>query len=251
MEGLAQNRARILGLIDDACAAFGRDRDEVQLVCVTKKVEPEVAAALVRLGSTELGENRLPELERKRAWFDAHGLTARWHFIGHIQRNKARRTLALSDEIHSVDSARLLTALARAAEELDHHPPIFLQVQSEGDENKSGFRPDEVHAALDLASASGALPVRGLMTMAPLVADREDASAAALSAFSALATLADSLPGDAFVGSMPRLSMGMTGDFREALRAGAHVLRIGSALYKESGDGCDRPSDAGSEGDRV
>ena len=209
---------------------------------MTKKVEPEVAAALVELGSLDLGENRLSELERKRAWFDARGLRARWHFIGHIQRNKARRTLLLSDEIHSVDSARLLSSLLAAAAEEDVHPGIYLQVKLRDEATKSGFAPDDVASALEQARESGALPVLGLMTMAPLVADPDESLRAARAAFAELARLATDLAPAAFENGAPALSMGMTGDFEEAIREGAHVVRIGSALYKGPQGGCDRGS---------
>jgi len=236
LQALERNRAQVLSRIDDACRAAGRDPSEVRLLCVTKKVSPETAAALVALGSPDLGENRVDELERKVGWFQERGLEARWHFIGHLQRNKARRVFGLADEIHSVDSARLLRALLALAAETApeaHRPGIYLQVKVADEEAKGGLDPDEVEALVRETADAGTLPLLGLMAMAPLVADPARNLREARVAFERLAELARSLPADAFQDGVPRLSMGMSSDFVEAIAAGSQVVRIGSALYHE------------------
>jgi pyridoxal phosphate enzyme (YggS family) len=202
------------------------------MVAVTKKVEPELARALAELGCLDLGENRVSELERKATFFRERGAEARWHFIGHIQRNKARRVARLADVIHSVDSARLLADLARHARDEQRQPAIFLQVKLAADAAKSGVSPAELPTLIAQARSSG-LALLGLMTMAPLpTADAAATRAQARATFDELARLAATLPAEAFVDGRPRLSMGMSGDFEEAVSAGAHVLRIGSALFE-------------------
>jgi len=229
---LENNRSAVLDRVARAARACGRDPAEIRVVAVTKTVEPEVALALADLGSQDLGENRVPELERKVTAFRERGLAVRWHFIGHVQRNKARRVVRAADVIHSVDSERLLGALSRAAREEDRHPGIYLQVKLADESAKSGVPPEELPALVAAASASG-LPLLGLMGMAPLPTDDEEANRArARQSFEELARLARALPPEAFAGGGPLLSMGMSGDFDEALRAGAHVLRIGSAFFE-------------------
>jgi len=230
---LETNRCALRERIARAARSCGRDPASILLVAVTKKVEPEVAQALAALGSIDLGENRVSELERKVAFFRERGVDARWHFIGHVQRNKARRVVRLADVIHSVDSARLLTDLARCAREEQRQPAIFLQVKLAADTAKSGVSPAELPALVELARTSG-LALLGLMTMAPLPTgdDAMDGATQARTTFDELARLAGTLSPEAFEEGRPQLSMGMSGDFEEAVRAGAHVLRIGSALFQ-------------------
>jgi len=221
---LEKNRAAVQARIARAARSCGRDPAAITLVAVTKTVEPEVALALAGLGSRDLGENRVPELERKAAAFRERGVAARWHFLGHVQRNKARRVMRTADVIHSVDSARLLTELDRLAREEGRRPAIFLQVKLTDEADKSGAPARELPALVEQAGAS-ALVLRGLMTMAPL-------HGPARATFDELARLAGTLPAETFEHGRPLLSMGMSGDYEDAVRAGAHVLRIGSALFE-------------------
>ena len=126
---LESNHEAVRARVAAACAAGGRAASAVRLLAVTKTVEPEQALALAELGCLDLGENRVPELERKVAWFGTRLPRVRWHFIGHLQRNKARRVVQLADEIHAVDSARLLATLVRVAEDLGRRPGLYLQVK--------------------------------------------------------------------------------------------------------------------------
>jgi len=233
LQALERNRAQVLSRIEDACRAAGRDAGDVRLLCVTKQVAPKTAAGLVALGSPDLGENRVAELERKSTWFRERDLVARWHFIGHLQRNKARRVFELADEIHSVDSARLLETLLGLAAESERRPGIYLQVKVADEDAKGGILPDELPGLVHGAAAAGTLPLLGLMTMAPLIPDAEESRRAARAAFERLAALARSLPAEAFSSGAPQLSMGMSADFVEAIAAGSQVVRIGSALYHE------------------
>lgn len=233
LQDLAHNRALVLSDIETSCRSAGRSPEEVRLIAVTKAVSCELAEALFRQGCHDLGENRLPEFERKHAWFAERGLQPRWHFIGHIQRNKARRIASLAHEIHSVDSLRLLETLNQVCQGSAQRPGLYLQLKLNEEPNKGGLQPAELAAALEAADQPGALPLLGLMTMAPLVEPERAASEAART-FQALAQLASELPSERFQGGRPQLSMGMSGDFDQAIQAGAHALRIGSALFRES-----------------
>ena len=229
---LAQRRARVLERIADAARLAGRAPGEVELLAVTKSVSAERAAELFELGTQDLGENRLQDLEAKRLAFLAAGRIARWHFVGHLQRNKARRVVRVAHAIHSMDSLELYETLVRVATEEQRFPGIFLQVKLADEETKGGLAPADVPALVERAR-SGPLPLLGLMTMAPLVAETQAAVRGARQVFERAGALARTLAASAFVGGRVRLSMGMSQDFEEAVRAGAHLVRIGSLLFAE------------------
>lgn len=231
---LEHNRARVVERIAAAARAAGRDPGDVELVAVTKSVGPARAMELHDLGCQDLAENRASALEEKHAAFLAAGRIARWHFVGHLQRNKARRVLRVAHALHSVDSVALWETLARQAEEERRYPGIFLQVKLADEAEKGGLAPEELPALVERAR-SGPLPLLGLMTMAPLAPDPAAAQRTARAVFERASALARSLPSQAFVEARVRLSMGMTQDFEEAVRAGAHLVRVGSALF----EGCE------------
>jgi len=227
---LQENRSRLLARIADAARAAGRDPADVELVGVTKSVPAETAMALFDLGCADLGENRADALVEKHAAFLASGRIARWHFIGHLQRNKARRVLRVAYAIHSVDSLELYDTLARLAPEEQRFPGIFLQLKLSDEASKGGLAPADLPALLERA-VGGPLPLLGLMTMAPLLEEPERARAEARRVFEALSALATTLASSAFVGGRVRLSMGMSQDLEEAVRAGATLVRVGSDLF--------------------
>ncbi len=233
---LERNRNRVLADIERACSEAGRSPGDVQLVAVTKSVSAEVAAALFELGQADLGESRLEELERKRADFAARGLEPRWHFVGHVQRNKAGRIVRAVDEIHSVDSLALLETIDRHAREAGRRPAVYFQVMLSNEETKHGFDPANLVTAVDRAAELDHVELVGLMTMAPLCDDEHARLAAARDVFVELAALAAELPALAFSGGRPRLSMGMSGDFALAVAAGAHVVRVGTGLFQGIAD---------------
>jgi pyridoxal phosphate enzyme (YggS family) len=217
-ERLAAVRERIAG----ACRRAGRDPAGVTLVGVTKTVPADRAALAVDLGLTDLGENRPQELWKKAAAVPA----ARWHLIGHLQRNKLERTAPLVALIHSVDSARLLQALDAFGRQHGRPVPVLLQVNCSHEPTKGGFDPATLPAlADDLASRSG-LDVRGLMTMAAYSEDPEDARPT----FAELRRLRDDLRGRTGL-PLPELSMGMSGDFETGIEEGATLVRIGTTLF--------------------
>jgi hypothetical protein len=234
---LEKNLAAVRARLECAAAAAGRAPGSIELLAVTKSVAPDVALALARLGQRALGENRLAPFEQKRAAFERAGECATWHFVGHVQTNKLRRVARLADVLHSVDSLRLVDALARLGDELGadgRAPEIYLQVNVAREPQKHGLEPEATAGALARAVDAG-LTVRGLMTMAPLGGGRP----AARAAFDGLAALARELDANAFEGGSPRLSMGMSGDLEEAVAAGAHVVRVGTALFEGLGERAD------------
>jgi len=222
-----------------ACAAreVGRDPGTVTLLAVTKSVGPRTTEALVRLGQTELGENRLESLLPKRESLATAGLPVTWHFIGHVQRKKARKVLRNAEVIHSVDTPRLIETLERIAVEERRRPAIYLEVELTGEEHRHGFTADELPEAILLAGAAEHLALVGLMTMAPLPAPGEDAEQSARGTFETLARLArryrdDSRLSSCFEAGEIHLSMGMSGDYRAAIACGSDLVRIGSALFE-------------------
>ena len=226
LEGrLAAVRERIAA----ACAAAGRDPDQVELMAVTKTVPAADVAMLLDLGLTLFGENRAQEAGAKVAEVaalrpDAH---PRWHFIGGLQRNKARVVVAWAGRVESVDSVRLADALDRAAahardEGLRTGPlPVLLQYSVDGDPDRGGVPSDGLMALADHVAGCPALRLEGLMAVAPLKAEPE---AAFTDIADAAARLRSAHP-DASV-----LSAGMSGDLEVAIRHASGVVRVGTAL---------------------
>jgi len=225
-ERLAEALPVVRGRMEDAAAAAGRDPGAVRLVAVTKGHPIEALEAALDAGLTHLGENRVEELEEKVAVLGRDRVT--WHMIGHLQSRKAGRALHAADLIHSVDSLRLAGKLSRAAESDGVEARILVQVNTSGEEAKSGF---ERGAAVESVLAIAELPhlrVDGLMTMAPFVDDEAVLSAA----FRRLReTLEDVRSHHPQVGA--ELSMGMTNDLEIAIREGSTMVRIGTALFGE------------------
>jgi len=198
---------------------------------VTKNVPPDVAAALSETGECDLGENRIDELERKKAFFERRGLGVRWHWLGHIQSRKAQRVLRCASEIHSLDSLELFQRLERLAEKEERHPGLYLQVKLGRDEGKTGLDRVAVEP-LAVRVAASRFPLLGLMGMAPTPPSEPERDAVAHRAFALLAEIAGGLAPDLFENSRPELSMGMSADLEAAIRAGSQLVRVGSALFE-------------------
>lgn len=217
-ERIAGVRARIAA----ACARAGRDMGGVTLVAVTKTVSPQVAAVVAELGVTDLGESRPQEL-----WKKADALPgARWHVIGHLQRNKIDRTIPLAALVHSVDSERVLAALDAFGRTRGTPVPVLLEVNCSGEANKGGFDPADAPAVGDTAMSLAGVSVRGLMTMAAYSDDPQ----AARPAFAKLRDLRDALRTRTGL-PLAELSMGMSNDFEIGIEEGATLVRIGTTLF--------------------
>ena len=222
-EILGQRLEAIRTRVQAACGRVGRSPESVTLIGVTKTVGHEVAQALVDLGVADLGENRPQELWRKSDLVSG----ARWHVIGHLQRNKVERTVGLSSLIHSVDSERLLEAIETEAKRIGKQTAVLLEVNCSGEEAKHGFTPEAVLAFTSNLKPLHFVRIEGLMTMAALADDPE----AARPAFRRLAGLRKELRqvlGDQH--RLNQLSMGMSGDFEVAIEEGATHIRLGTVL---------------------
>lgn len=229
---VAENLARVRERIAQAAEAAGRSAGEITLVGVTKYVGAAQARELVAAGCTDLGESRPQELWAKASELASAsretGAPIRWHLIGHLQRNKVRRTLPLVSLIHSVDSLRLLAAIdaewkALAPTLTDPVPTIraLLEINTSGDVAKQGMKPGEIEPILAAAGQFPRVEICGLMTMAAL----DGGPAIAARNFAVLRELADRF-------QLQERSMGMSGDFEIAIREGATIVRIGSALWE-------------------
>ena len=234
-ESLSRRRAGILARIAEAARRSGRDASDVEVVAVTKTVAPDRIREAIAVGFTTLGENRVQERQAKVAEIDAvstypAGEQPRWHLIGPLQSNKARRAIDLFDVIETVDSIDLAQRLDRIAAEVrpDRPMPVLLQVNVDADPAKAGFAPADLERDLGRILALPALAVGGLMTVGRLVSEPEDAR----STFVALRELSERLR--ATHGRLGgALSMGMTDDFEVAVEEGATHVRIGRAIFGE------------------
>jgi pyridoxal phosphate enzyme (YggS family) len=243
---LKDNVEHVRQRIARACRRCERDPASVTLVAVTKGMPAAVIQEATALGLTELGENRVQEARLKQSALGS-GLRARWHLIGHLQRNKAKDAVELFDVIHSVDSLALIQELERhvAARRPSNRLQVLIQVNISGEATKSGCRPDEVTALAEAIRQAGHLMLAGLMTIPPLSDDAE----AARPIFRRLHELRDTLE-EAFANTPTRqlanapthllLSMGMSNDFEVAIEEGADLIRVGTAIFgdrrQETGD---------------
>lgn len=224
---IAANLREVRERIDAAAARAGRNGAEITLVGVTKYVDAATAQVLVDAGLYDLGESRPQEL-----WSKAAALAdprIRWHLIGHLQRNKARRTLPHISLLHSLDSLPLAEALNAEAQAPSRRLPVLLEIKIAADAAKHGFAVDETLSALHAIARLPGLEVRGLMCMASL----EGGDDAARRDFARLRQLRDKLQSDCLPGtSLAELSMGMSGDYEIAIAEGATIVRVGSALFE-------------------
>jgi hypothetical protein len=217
---------RIKKRIADAATACGRNPTEVRLVAVSKTMSTDRVDQAIAAGATILGENYIQEAREKvNALYDR---PVQWHFIGHLQSNKAKYAVRMFDLIHSVDSLKLAKAIDKEARKNDKVQAVLVQVNISHEETKSGIEASE---AIDLLSQIGKLAnirVSGLMTMPPFF----DAPERARPFFRELARLRDRIAAANIPGvQMNELSMGMTGDFEVAIEEGATLVRIGTAIF--------------------
>jgi pyridoxal phosphate enzyme (YggS family) len=225
VSGFRDRRGRVLEAVAGACRRAGRDPAGVTLVAVCKTVEMGRLRAAVLAGLDLLGENRVQEAEAKAPQVPG----ARWHLIGPLQSNKARRAVGLFDVVETVDSVDLARRLDRLAGELARAPlGVYLQVNVDRDPAKAGFDPDALEKALPELAALSNLTLLGLMTVGRLTGSAEEAR----STFARLRGLSEHLrPIVPALGA--GLSMGMSHDFEVAVEEGATVIRVGQAIFGE------------------
>ena len=211
-----------------AAESCNRDPDSIRLVVVSKTFPAETVKVAIEAGATILGENYVQEAREK---FDAlvHYAVS-WHFVGHLQSNKAKYAVRLFDLIHSVDSLKLARALDREAKKADKIQPILVQVNISGEDTKSGIAAEETPGLISEISLLENLSVQGLMTMPPYFYQPEKVRPY----FAALRNLRDQIKEQSPPNvSLEELSMGMTGDFEAAIEEGATLVRIGTAIFGE------------------
>ena len=226
MRELSEILEEVKGRIAAACERAGRNPDDVEIVAVTKTHGAEVVEEAWRAGLRIVGENKVQEAAWKRP---ASVSGPEWHLIGHLQSNKVRHALELFDFIHSVDSIKLADRINFIAEEIGARPRILLEVNVSGEKSKSGMKPEDVKPTVEHIMANcPRITLEGLMTMAPFSENPEDARPY----FRRLRELRDGLEKDLGVG-LPRLSMGMSGDYEVAVEEGATWVRLGTVLFGE------------------
>ena len=209
-----------------ACQRAGRDPSEVEIIAVTKTHGAEVVKEAWDAGLRIVGENKVQEA----AWKKPASVTGpMWHLIGHLQSNKVRKALELFDFFHSVDTAALADRMNAIADDIGAAPRILLEVNVSGEKSKSGMKPEDVEPTVrHIMEACPRLTVEGLMTMAPFSENPEDARPY----FRRLRELRDAVEKSLGVG-LPRLSMGMSGDYEVAVEEGATWVRLGTVLFGE------------------
>lgn len=225
---IADRLTEVRARIDRAARSAGRDPASVTLVAVSKTFPIAAVRQAYEAGQRDFGENRVQEaLQKIGATSD---LDIRWHLLGHLQTNKARKAAPAFAMIQSVDSVELLQKLDAAAAEAGHTPDLLIQVDLAGEATKFGVPPADVPRLLEAADVCGAARVVGLMTLPPLPERSEDARPW----FRQLRDLRDGWLASGVPAAMLRqLSMGMSGDFEVAVAEGATLVRVGTAIFGE------------------
>lgn len=233
MSAIADRVAALRERIATAAARAGRDPAGVTLVAVTKTVGTDEVEALLDAGLRDFGENRVQDgLGQREALRERRPAAGeRWHLIGHLQRNKARRALAGFERFDALDNLRLARRLSALASEASRVWPVLLQVNVAGDPARQGFGEEELLPAARAIVTLPGLRIEGLMAMAPFTRDERVQRAAFRRTAELQAGLAAALPALAPV----RLSMGMSNDFEVAVEEGATELRLGRTLFEDAG----------------
>ena len=231
---LAERIIAVQARIAAAAQRAGRDPAEITLVAVSKMHPADMVVATYQAGLRVFGENRVEEAGPKAAAVAAllnrPSSIVEWHMIGHLQSRKAEDVLPWASMVHSVDSVKLAGRLSRVCQAAGRELSILLEVNVAGEANKYGLTPAELPDAVEAIAALPGLRVRGLMTMAPIVPDPEEARPV----FAGLRRLRDDLARRFPALDWHHLSMGMTDDFEVAIEEGATMVRIGRAIFGES-----------------
>ena len=225
MSSIGENLERVREQIASAAANSGRSVDDVELVAITKTHPAGKVRDAIEAGQTLFGESRVQEARAKIPELPSN---LRWHFVGHLQKNKIRHALPLFEMIHSVDSLGLAQDINRIAEEQGVHPRVLLEVNLAGEGSKFGFSSDKLRDQMEELLALPRLSILGLMTIPPLAKEAE----ASREYFVQLRELRDRLQTEFHV-DLAQLSMGMTEDFAVAVEEGATLVRVGTAIFGE------------------
>jgi pyridoxal phosphate enzyme (YggS family) len=230
-QSLAERFANVRKRIESAALHCNRSPEQISLIAISKTQPTELIRAGIDLGITDLGENRVQEAEGKIT--ELGRKTARWHLVGHLQSNKARRAVTLFDVIHSLDSVALAQRLERlCVAEGRAELPVLIQIDLGGEKTKTGIDPRELPGLLDALSGCQRLRLVGLMTLPPYFENPD----CARPYFKTLRELRDELQLQGGFGERPgELSMGMSHDFEIAIEEGATMVRVGTAIFGERG----------------
>lgn len=222
---IQENIARVRANIAAACREAGRDPSEITLVGASKMNDAAACREAILAGIDALGENRVQEMVKKLSEDAYDG--APLHFIGHLQRNKVRQVVGKVSLIQSAGSLALLAEIEKTAAKEDLIQDILLEVNIGEEAAKSGFAPSNLFAGAEDALSHPHIRVRGLMTIPPAEAGREET----LRYFEAMRALYVDINGKLFHNRLEYLSMGMSGDYEDAIRAGATMVRVGTAIF--------------------
>jgi len=229
MTNIAENLQRVRDRIAHAALRVGRDPTDILLIGAAKTRSAAEVQAAVDAGLRDIGENYVQEAQAK---FQVVGRAARWHFIGHLQRNKAKDAVELFDWIHSVDSLRLAQALSQRAQQRGQVVSVLLEIQVGDEPTKFGLRPEEALAQVESIAALPGLRIEGLMTMPPFREDPDQVRPF----FRQVRRLAEQIEAFKLKNvAMQYLSMGMSHDFEVAIEEGANMVRVGTALFGPRG----------------
>lgn len=221
VDAIRQNLEAVRARIERAARAAGRDPSAIRLVAVSKTFGLDRVLAAAAAGQADFGENRVQEALQKIEVSTER--TIRWHLIGHLQSNKARKAAAAFAVIHSVDSVELVRRLDEAAADQGTRPEILVQVDLAGEATKHGAAPDEAKRVVEAAIGSRALRLTGLMLLPPWLEDPEQVRPW----FARLRQFRDALA----VPALRELSMGMSHDFEVAIEEGSTMVRVGTAIF--------------------
>ncbi|HSH39747.1 MAG TPA: YggS family pyridoxal phosphate-dependent enzyme [Chthoniobacterales bacterium] len=225
MEDVAANLQLLEARIAAACEKAGRSRDDVQLVAVSKKQDAEKLRAAFDAGQAIFGESKVQEARAKIPLLPA---ALRWHFIGHLQKNKIRHALPLFEMFHSVDSLALAQDMQRIGDEEGMRPRVLLEVNVAAEGSKFGFAPENLKEQMEALLQLDRLEIEGLMTIPPFAPEAEDSRGY----FVQLRKLRDAIEQE-FALRLPQLSMGMSNDYEVAIEEGATFVRVGTAIFGE------------------
>jgi pyridoxal phosphate enzyme (YggS family) len=225
MTSIADSLDRVREQIATAATKSGRSASAVELVAITKTHLAEKVREAIEAGQTLFGESRVQEARAKVPELPSN---IRWHFVGHLQKNKVRQALPLFEMIHSVDSLALAQDINRIAEEEGLYPRVLLEVNVAGEGSKFGFSPHDLRGQMEALLALPRLSIEGLMCIPPLAVESEDSR----KFFVQVRELRDSIEKE-FSMKLPQLSMGMTQDFPIGIEEGATLVRVGTAIFGE------------------
>ena len=225
MSLIAENLERVREQIAEAARKSNRSVEDVELVAISKTHEAEKVREAVEAGQTLFGESKIQEARIKTPELPSN---LRWHFVGHLQKNKIRHALPLFELIHSVDSLALAQDINRVAEEEGSHPRVLIEVNVPGEGSKFGFAPEKLRTDMESLLALPRLSILGLMCIPP-IADEAEGSR---KYFVELREVRDRIQAEFHV-DLAQLSMGMTQDYAVAVEEGATLVRVGTAIFGE------------------